>query len=194
MKPIYWHLREIMNKKTTDKKFKQIHCGRCGTCCTEPVVPVTDSDVRRICDATGKKASDFVRFYSDEEMSFDPEAGLWIKFKNGKMALGLKKRADACIFLSSTICCKIYEHRPMTCRTFPYMIDFDEHGNPEKVRLNKIVDCKSSRKGLSHLDPEVSNVIIEQKQDDAYYEKVSKWNLSGKKGGAKEFLAFLGLE
>jgi len=183
----------IMKKTAIDRKFKVIHCGRCGTCCSEPVVPVTDSDVKRICKATGKKASDFVRFYSDEEMSYDPKSGIWIQLKTGKMAMGLKKRSDRCIFLSHIIACKVYQDRPMTCRTFPYMIDFDENGDPEKVHLNRIVDCKSARKGLSHLDAEVSNVRIEIIQDDAYYARIAEWNKRAEKGSGKDFLAFLGL-
>lgn len=183
-----------MKKSPEDRKFKVIHCGRCGTCCSEPVVPVTDSDVLRICKATGKKASDFVRFYSDEEMNYDPESGIWIQLDSGKMAMGLKKRSDRCIFLSPTICCRVYQSRPMTCRTFPYMIDFDENGDPEKVHMNRIVDCKSMRKGLSYLDAEVSNVRIEINEDDAYYAKIAIWNKRPKAGTGKDFIKFLGLD
>jgi len=182
-----------MKKSTIDKKFRMIACGRCGTCCTEPVVPVTDSDVKRICKSTGKKAADFIRFYSDQEMEFPEDSEVWIQFKSGKKAMGLKKRSERCMFLSTTVCCRIYDSRPMTCRTFPYMIDFDEDGNPEKVRRNMIVDCKSSRRGLSYLDPEVSNVRIEMNQDNAYYDKIRLWNKQKVKGDTNAFLGFIGL-
>lgn len=180
-------------EQNIDKKFRQIICGRCGTCCIEPVVPVTDSDVIRLCKGTGLEPGKIVTFFSMDEMAFDPESDIWIQFKSGKRAMGLKKRNDRCLFLSSTICCKAYEHRPMTCRTFPYMIDFDELGNPERVRKNKIVDCKSFRKGLSYLDPVVSNVRIEINEDELYYTKIREWNKRDVTDNKEEFLKFIGL-
>lgn len=182
-----------MKKNTIEKKFREIKCGRCGTCCTEPIVPVTDSDVARICKLLNVAPQKIVQFYSMDEMEFDPESEVWIKLKSGKKAMGLKKRNDRCIFLSDTISCKVYNQRPMTCRTFPYMIDFDEFGNPERVRRNKIVDCKSSRKGLSHLDQAVSNVRIEINEDESYYKKIAAWNHAENDGDANSFLKHLGL-
>jgi Fe-S-cluster containining protein len=182
-----------MEKNNIDRKFREIHCGRCGTCCTEPVVPVTMSDVARLCKALKVEPQKFVRFYTMDEMAFDPESEVWIKFKTGKMAMGLKKRAARCMFLSSTISCKVYAHRPMTCRTFPYMIEFDDEGNPDRVRKNDIVDCKSTRKGLSHLDQTVSNVRIELNEDEAYYAKIREWNSLENIGDKTDFFKFMGL-
>ena len=182
-----------MKKENIDKKFREIHCGRCGICCTEPVVPVTVSDVARLCKLLNVEPQKFVRFYTMDEMAFDAESEVWIKFKSGKKAMGLKKRAARCMFLSSTTACKVYAQRPMTCRTFPYMIEFDEQGNPERVRRNDIVDCKSSRKGLSHLDPVVSNVRIELNEDEAYYEKIREWNSQEIAGNEPDFFKFMGL-
>jgi Fe-S-cluster containining protein len=180
-------------KNTKEKKFYEIRCGRCGTCCIEPVVPVTDSDVARISKELSVPPQKFIRFYTMDEMDFNEDSEFWVNFPEGKMAMGLKKRNERCIFLSDTISCKVYEARPMTCRTFPYMIDFDENGDPESVKKNKIVDCKSSRKGLSPLDQPVSNVRIEMNEDEAYFEKVRLWNKRQDTGDTIAFLKYLKL-
>lgn len=182
-----------MNKRLIAKRFREIKCGRCCTCCTEPVVPVTDSDVARICKLLNVNPKKIVRFFAMDEMEFDPESEVWIKFKSGKKAMGLRKRNNRCMFLSDSVSCKIYNQRPMTCRTFPYMIDFDQNGDPERVRRNKIVDCKSSRKGLSHLDEAVSNIRIEINEDESYYKKIEVWNRTESDGDTNSFLKHLGL-
>jgi Fe-S-cluster containining protein len=173
--------------------YTTVECGRCGVCCTEPIVPVTDSDVLRLCTALKKPAEQIVRFWSMKEMEYDPEAELWIKFPQGKRAMGLRKRYARCMFLTEDKCCSVYLHRPMTCRTFPYAIDLDENDVPETVKLNKIVSCSCKRKKRSDLREIIDNVRTELNQDDLYFDKVIDWNKKKSPGGTKEFLKYLGL-
>lgn len=174
----------------TQTNFTTYECSRCGTCCSVPVVPVTNSDIRRIASEIGKKASSFVRFYSPSEMDFDSESDVWIRFSYGKRAMGLRRRKDRCIFLNDEKSCTIYKARPMTCRTFPYMIDFDENDDPVKSSLNRIVDCKSKRKKPSPITDVIRNVYIEDEEDVSYFDLIREWNRKPQ-GGTETFLAYL---
>lgn len=181
-------------KPESEKKYLTVECGRCGTCCTEPVVPVTDSDVRRLCDARNLSAERIVRFYSQKEMEYDSEADLWISLSRGKRAMGLRKRKARCMFLTDENDCSVYPYRPMTCRTFPYMVEFDEAYTVEKVSLNKIVNCRCKRKPKSSIPEVIQNVRTEYTEDDSYYDKILQWNLQEQPGSPEEFLRFIGLK
>jgi Fe-S-cluster containining protein len=181
----------MKKKKESTKNFREIVCNRCGTCCTEPIVPVTDSDVYRLCQFKDVSADKIVTFYGKDEIDFDSSSGFWINFKDGRKVMGLRKPKDRCTFLTKDELCSVYEERPMTCRTFPYMIDFDDDCNPKSVKQNKIVNCKSCRKGLSTLEDKGKEVLIELAEDEAYFEKVDEWNAHKTFGSMKDFLKYL---
>lgn len=184
-------LHSSNNRKKTIALKDQVHttisCSGCGTCCSIPIVPVTDSDIKRLVKTTGKKASDLVKFYSPSEMEFDEDAEVWIRLKQGKRAMGLRRKNEKCIFLDDTNRCTVYQSRPMTCRTFPYVIDFNDDGSIE-VSLNDIVDCKCIKLPDSDLIEVIAYTVSEDQEDDAYFKKIRNWNLKNQPGGAKEFL------
>lgn len=171
------------------KRFITIQCKKCGICCSEPVVPVTDIDVKRLCSALSLTPEQIVRFYSVSEMDYDPKAPLWINFYYGKRAMGLKRRSSRCMFLNNNNLCSVYNFRPMTCRTFPYMVHFNNDKTVE-IELNKIVKCKSVYLEDSSLKQVINNAKTEQSNDEAYYNRIKNWNRIGK-GGTKGFLKFL---
>jgi Fe-S-cluster containining protein len=173
--------------------YTTVECSRCSLCCRESIVPVTDSDVKRISRAIKKPAEQIVRFYSIDEMDYDPESGLWIRFTRGKRAMGLRKRHSRCIFLDNKNNCSIYNHRPMTCRTFPYVIDFDQDDKPRKVKLNQIVSCSCKRKKRTSLKEVIEDARVELKEDSRYYERIESWNRRKVPGRMRDFLRFLGL-
>ncbi len=166
-------------------------CGRCGACCSIPLVPVTHKDLGRLVSFTGKKASDIVRFSSPAEMDYDSESGLWIRFRYGKRAMVLKKKEERCVFLSSERSCLAYQARPRTCRTFPYCVLKDENGKRE-VTLNRIVDCRARKCSGVDFKALFAEVAKENREDEEYERIVSRWNGSGASGGTREFLSYLG--
>lgn len=180
-----------MKTQKENQLFTTVECARCAICCTEPIVPVTDSDVKRICKVLNVPAQRFVRFYSIKEMEYDPDSDLWIKFPQGKRAMGLKKALSRCLFLDNHKNCSIYNDRPMTCRTFPYVIDLDEEDNPKEVKLNKIVSCSCKRRPKSSLSEVVENVREELNEDDSYYDKIEIWNNRKPLGTTRDFLIFI---
>lgn len=174
------------------KTYTTVACSGCGTCCTVPIVPVTDSDVARLTAATGKCAAELVRFYKPEELEFDRDAEVWIRFSYGKRAMGLRRKRGRCQFLTNDARCSVYAHRPMTCRTFPYAIEFDDDGKVFCVDLNKIVTCKATPMPPSPLTQVRKDVLQEELEDEHYFAAIRSWGYEEKKGGTKEFLAFLG--
>ncbi|MBD3347485.1 MAG: hypothetical protein GF401_20705 [Chitinivibrionales bacterium] len=163
-------------------------CSNCAVCCTEPIVPVTDSDVHRITKRTGLRANQIVRFYSYSDADYDPEAGLWIRMPYGKRLLGLKKKNERCIFLSPQNLCTIYEFRPLTCRTFPFQEADSESG--QKLEINKAVKCRLKIADVKLQEGVMSQIARENSEDERYERKVRKWNRSGGKS-FDDYLRFM---
>ncbi len=168
-------------------RYTTIACSGCGTCCTLPIVPVTNSDLRRLVKATGKTASSLIKFFTPAEMEFDRDADVWIRFNYGKRAMGLRRKNEKCMFLDNNNRCTVYPSRPMTCRTFPYVIDYDDNGNIE-VTLNDIVACKCRKVADSDLNSVIGDTVTEDQEDAEYFDKIRKWNNKQQPGGTTDFL------
>ncbi|MBR9700147.1 YkgJ family cysteine cluster protein [Candidatus Woesearchaeota archaeon] len=92
----------------TSDDFK---CTFCGKCCIELTVKISDEDIKRIKKA-GHKRKDF----AVKDM-FD--------LRTGKYALK-KQENEWCVFLrkeGEKYLCSIHEHRPETCRKYPFFDD-----------------------------------------------------------------------
>lgn len=173
------------------KKAKK-QCARCGGCCTGTVVPLSDGDIRVLVKATGRPAASFVRLYDHKDVDYERDREGWIQFPYGKRILGLKRRRKRCIFLDENNGCTAYLVRPMTCRTFPWMVYLTDNGRLEEVVLNRDIDC-GVRSGVAVTVRRLLNdARREDSRDRAYYRKVRKWNRNGHLGGKDKFLAFLG--
>ena len=178
--------------KNFDQLFR-VKCTGCGTCCTDPIVPVTDADVRRLARATGLPAERIVRMYKTSEIDYELDREGWIKFRYGKRLMGLRKKDERCLFLTADKLCRAYAVRPATCRTFPLEIELGEQDQIDDLELNKGVDCKH-RFGEKTLGADlVRDAKRETDEDAAYHRKLRRWNSKDRAGGKLEFLAFLGL-
>ncbi len=92
---------QFLNPKT----FK---CTKCGECC-RPVVKVSEEEIQRI-EKTGLTREDF--------LDYDP-----MQWKNHTKDT-LKQKNSVCMFLKrqgDEFICSIYEHRPDTCRRYPFI-------------------------------------------------------------------------
>jgi Fe-S-cluster containining protein len=127
-------------------------------------------------------------------MAYDDDSGLWIKFKDGRRAMVLRKgRGGRCIFQMPDKACSAYEARPQTCRTFPYSIIIDGKQVTE-IALNRVMECNAVKcsKGAVDIDTVIANVKKENREDGEYHRIVKRWNMSAKPGGVKDFLKFAG--
>jgi len=103
----------------SDPSFKFKCLENCGKCCERLEIPLRDEDIARI-EELGYSAWEFVDY---EKL-----------FYRGDKFIGyaIKKRPfdGACIFLDpETKKCRIYDHRPLACRLYPFVFVKQENGD-----------------------------------------------------------------
>ena len=179
------------------KKWKHLlgfRCTCCGNCCREPIVLVTDQDIKRIMKHTDQEAKDIVNFYKPSEIEWSKSKPGWIKFKKGRRIMGLRRNEDGCQYLGSDEMCTIYEHRPITCRRYPYNVEFNGKGQVDFLSISDSVECPYELDGEN--DPEEIKALCdwEEEEENPYNDLVDKWNESEKSKGKKQFLKYLGFD
>lgn len=184
------------NNKIDGAEFLKFRCGQCGTCCRLRI-PVTDADVLRLMEATGKPVEKFVHFFKRSEFGNSPGPIAWVKlgpWHRDRKAMCIHEVYDRCLFLRPKKGCVIYEHRPVVCREHPFDLTLDDDDcKIVAIKMNEACKC------LRTLDGKVSKVYIKRiyrrslAQDEAYSAKVRRWNRRKKLGTEREFLEFIGL-
>jgi len=177
------------------KKLLSFRCTCCGNCCREPIVLVTDADIRRVIRHTGQQASQVVAFYKPKDIEWSTKNPGWIRFGSSKRIMGLQRTEEGCKYLGDDDLCSIYEHRPITCRRYPFDIDFNEDDEIVLLHISDSVsECPYELDG--HNSPAHLKAMCawEEKEEDPYFEKVRDWNRKQAKSGfgKEEFLDFLG--
>ena len=127
-----------------DFRFKCLE--NCAKCCIENDIPLREEDIERIT-ALGYDEGYFVDYTK--------------MFYRGPKFLGyaMKKRPfdDACVFLDpETKKCRIYEHRPLACKLYPFVLI--KHGNKLEVYVKKDSDCP----GIGHPEGDTIEAIVER--------------------------------
>ncbi len=110
----------MANKMLTTEKFS-FQCKGCGNCCAggEGYIWLTREEQTEISEALKIPLEKFLKKYTK---NINGRISL-IEFQNSKNDYW-------CIFLDKNRKCKIYEHRPKQCRTYPYwkeIMDDDEY-------------------------------------------------------------------
>lgn len=187
---------------TSGLRNLRFRCTGCGNCCRDLRVPLTDADVRRLTDATGRAASEFVAWLPTSEVDLIGEPGSLVLLDShaGHALLVLAQRAGACVFLGSDQRCGVYSARPGNCRLYPFAASYGSRGGLRRLRLLGGTECDHARDG--HTDPHLLRSADEQRwaEHRSYLALVSRWNraqrhrtlLGRRLLGAPEFLAFLG--
>lgn len=194
MNPLY-----ARRPKFNGQKYLGFRCTECGNCCSDTFVPITDLDVRRLMDGTGMKAEDIVTFFAPDDFEDKGEGLSFANLDGGRFTLGLQKRhdkangRDACKFFRDNRC-SVYEHRPVTCRVWPFTLSFDATGRRvTRLSINPALPCPYELDGKNSLAQLTSNWNWDDKQDVHWSAKVAEWNRTHTKGSRREFLEFLGL-
>lgn len=175
-------------------------CASCGNCCREPIVILTDHDIRRLVAATGMKASEFVTTYSRADLAFDPGWEGWVRLPRRKQALALLKRNrdqpdEVCLFLDTEGRCTVYPHRPAACRTFPFEdVELDEGGRVVSGTMNGCNECRFLSTDARRIPDLTALQELEETEDDDYCTRAAAWNRGTGRGGLAEYLAYLGFD
>lgn len=172
------------------RRYLNFRCTGCGNCCRETVVCITDADVRRIVDGTGKSASEFVQFFTPDQLHMSHNDPLWVSLDGNRAVMGLRKRRDRCVFLDDpSNRCTIYEHRPVTCRDHPFVVSFSESGALERISISRIVQCPHELNGAVSRRELRTVHSLNERQQAVYVRKVRQWNR--RKAGSRNKAAFL---
>ncbi len=179
---------------TTWKRLLRFRCTRCGNCCREPVALVTDEDIRRIALNTGRTAGEIVDFYAQDEIDWNLSNPGWIRLGDEHRILGLRRNEGGCRFLGKDDLCSIYEFRPVTCRRYPFNVEFDTLGGIAYLDISDAVECPYELDGRNSPDQIRAVCDWEETEEQPYFERVESWNRKGKTGGETEFLRYLGFD
>ncbi len=126
-----------------DPSFKFKCVEGCGACCERLEVPLRDEDIVRI-EELGYSAWEFVDY---EKLFYRGDKFLGYALKKNPVT-------EACVFLDpETKKCKIYAHRPLACRLYPFVLV--KHGHKMEIYVKEDSFCP----GLNH--PEGSQVTKE---------------------------------
>ncbi|GAB4330990.1 MAG: hypothetical protein Kow0099_02010 [Candidatus Abyssubacteria bacterium] len=157
-------------------------------------MPVTDVDVRRLVDATGRPAHELVQFFEPSDFESSPGPVAWVRLGRGRdrRVMCLRESRDRCFFLRGNRC-SVYEYRPIVCREHPFDLTLDDSERRiEVVELNLPCECRYT------LDGRVSKREIKKihrqslRQDESYFALVQRWNRRVHPGTEHDFLEFIG--
>jgi len=182
--------------------FLKFRCTGCGNCCKEPLLPLTDADVRRIMDRTGDRPADIVRWVDKGGIDMDDEPEAFVRLRQGKRVMVLRHGRRGCRYLGGDDRCSIYSSRPLGCRIYPFDPDFTTTGKVRRLTLVRATECPYELDGKNRVSD--IRALHERYTDahDAYNDKVAEWNRDQRgrmRSGnaartANEFFVFLGLE
>ena len=186
---------------TAGLKYLRFHCTGCGNCCREPLLPLTDDDVRRIARRTGDLPGDFVAWVDRHGIAMDDEPEAFVMLRQGKRVMVLRHQRGRCRYLGEDDRCTIYASRPLGCRIFPFDPDFSRRGTLKRFALIEATECPYTLEG--HTRVEALRALDERYTiaQARYHQKVAEWNRiqRGRRRQRKaaqragEFLEFLGV-
>jgi len=124
----------------TGAEFLSFRCTGCGNCCKEPLLPITDADVRRITRRTGDPASELVRWVDADGIDMDDEPEAFVRLRQGKrvMVLRQERGVTSPIYLFSSLDPAELAERAASARVDGYISK--QHGMPHVVsRVREIL-------------------------------------------------------
>ena len=159
-----------------DKTLLRFRCTGCGNCCREPLLPVTDSDLRRLIRHTGVRAERLVRWCSTQEIDLADEPENFVKLPKGRRVMTLKHQRGGCIFLGSDARCTVYEARPLGCRVFPFDTKFGRDGKLRRLELIQATECPYELDGRQSVKGLREQQIAFQDEVLLYHAKIAAFN------------------
>jgi Fe-S-cluster containining protein len=183
-------------------RLLRFRCTGCGNCCKDPLLPLTDADVRRISERTGERPEEFVKWVDKNGIEMDDEPEGFVSLRQGKRVMVLRHGRRGCRFLGEDNRCTIYTSRPLGCRIFPFDPTFGKDGKLRRLTLIQATDCQYQLDGKN--DVKEMKKLHERYEDatEAFQDKIASFNkeqTKRKRNGqsaqtARQFFDYLGLE
>ncbi len=175
-------------------------CSGCGNCCRDPLLPLTDDDLRRLVAGTEAAWPDLVQWVSTSGIDLD-DRRWFVSLRQGPRAMVLRHRRGRCVYLDRNDRCTAYASRPIGCRVYPLDPEFSARGTLRRLRLIEATNCPSSMAGNNDIGALLELHRQYDAENETYLERVARWNRqqrarrrrSLKPETARRFLEFLGL-
>ncbi len=186
---------------TAGLSYLQFRCTQCGNCCKDPILPLTDDDVKRIMAGTGDEPESIIKWVDRDAIDMDDEPEAFVMLRQGKRIMTLRQGRGGCRYLGADDRCTIYAIRPLGCRAFPFDPTFKRDGSLRRLKLIQATECPYELDG--HNDVDKMRKLHERYDaaTDAYQERVADWNRLQRRrrrhGKAaqtsREFLQYVGI-
>jgi Fe-S-cluster containining protein len=147
-------------------------CNKCGECCKNMDVPLNHYDIQRLMQSGTKLEPDMI-ITLHPALADDFDAVLLYGEYN-TLYLSNKLSDNSCIFLENNAC-TIYNHRPNSCRTWPFSKNSLNKLKIDSVADKTVSDCcdktpfKEHGKTLKTIDKGIDEVT-------EYRKLLDKWN------------------
>jgi Fe-S-cluster containining protein len=159
-----------------DRKLLKFHCTGCGNCCREPLLPITDRDLRRLVEYTRQRPADLVRWVAAKNIDLDDEPEAFVRLRAGMRVMTLRHHRSGCVLLDANQLCTAYAVRPIGCRVFPFDSSYDSKGRIRRLELIQATDCPYEPTGKQSI-PTLRRQQLEFLDEvDAYQAKVAAFN------------------
>jgi Fe-S-cluster containining protein len=185
-----------------DSSLLRFRCTGCGNCCRDPLLPITDQDLRRLCRHTRIKPERLVRWCSTAEIDLADEPENFVILPAGRRVMTLKHQRGGCIFLGADERCTVYDERPFGCRVFPFDSQFTKSGTLRRLELIPATDCPYETTGKQRVT-QLRQQQLDFQDDVAQYQaKIAAFNQLQKQRKrlrrppltAQGYFTFLGLD
>lgn len=153
------------------KKIIYFKCHHCGYCCTDVVCCPTPYDIINIVKKTNINPKEFLEFItSDEIEGIKKSDPTWLKINGKKYLMTIKRTKDGCFFRDKQRgICKIYLHRPLLCRLFPFKVRETKSGKIHSFSLHRDIECPEYRDGVVNVK-ELTEILKEEYQNQEDYQ------------------------
>jgi Fe-S-cluster containining protein len=188
-------------KNVPGARFLKFKCTGCGNCCKDPLLPLTDEDVRRIVERTGDLPADIVRVVDRHAIEMDDEPEGFAMLQQGKRVMVLRHQNGGCRYLGDDDRCTIYSSRPLGCRIYPFDPEFNAKKKLRRLTLIQATECPYELNGKNNVEDLRKLHDRYTSEHHVYMAKIAEWNKvqrrrrrDGRKAQtSREFFSFLGL-
>ncbi len=160
------------------KRIVRFCCHHCGHCCTDVICCPTPFDVCQIVKGTHLHPKKFLTFIEPQDIEgVNKSDPTWLKMDGKKYMMALKRTSKGCFFRDRRKGnCKIYEHRPLLCRLFPFKLRQSRTGKVHSFSLHKDVGCPKHRDGIVYTDHLAKIWEEDLKHQEDYQDLVAFFN------------------